>query len=468
MVLNAKRNSATMSGDGHPARERHLHRSSAERHSLAVILNLVRTGATTRNEIERKSGLGRAVVAARLALLAENNLIDEGELGPASGGRAPRRVRFNAEAGLVLVAVLDRSAIGVGVSDLAGSLLIEHHEAADLADGPEQILKRLDALFAWILDQHQHDRNLWAIGIAVPGPVEPSDAGGDGWPTLHFLPTWDRFPVVQRMVARHKVPVWVCSNVQMMTLGEARSGGSVGVRDSLFVKFGRGISAGIMSDGRFHRGAQGAAGLIGHISTGIEGDVVCRCGNRDCLEVVAGEDAIVRRALAAAGDGRSRLLAESLAAGGMISAIDVANAAQLGDSFSAELLARSGRMVGTALAALTNAFNPSLIVLSGGIVQADDIFLAAIREAVYRGSHPLVTRDLRIIRSQMGSSAGLVGSALVVIGDLFSGAVLDRWVGSGSPLNTADTAELVAKAEAGIGASIPGPPAPARQPVHGG
>src|SRR5690606_31234311 len=109
--------------------------------------------------------------------------------------------------------------------------------------GPEQILKRLETLFAWVLDQHQNDRKLWAIGIAVPGPVEPSD-GDEGWPTLHFLPTWGRFPLVQRLVARHKVPVWVRSNVQMMTLGEARSGGSVGVGNSLFVKFGRSISAG--------------------------------------------------------------------------------------------------------------------------------------------------------------------------------------------------------------------------------
>jgi predicted NBD/HSP70 family sugar kinase len=188
--------------------------------------------------------------------------------------------------------------------------------------------------------------------------------------------------------------------------------------------------------------------LIGHISTGEDSAIVCRCGNTGCLEVVAGEEAIVREGLLAASDGRSRHLANALAATGEITAADVGLAAQLGDPFSAELLARCGRLIGTTLAALTNSFNPSLVVLSGGIAHADDILLATIREAVYRRSHPLVTRDLRIVRSQMGNSAGLVGSALVVVEDLFSADSLGRWIAHGSPVRDPEFAGLVGRARA--------------------
>lgn len=459
MVLDARnKTSAPVHRPGRPRLR--VRRPDAERRSLVTILNLVRCrAARTRQDIERQSGLGRAVVARRLETLMDVGLVEEGELAPAKGGRAPRLVQFRADAGLVLVAVLDRSTIGVGVADLSGRLKIEHHEAAD-PDDPEATLKRLATLFDWMLDQHKPNREVWGIGLAVPGPVELADDQPNARPTFHFMPGWDQFPLVESLIVRHKVPVWVRSNVQMMTLGEATAGISVGARNALFVKFGKSINAGLISEGHFHRGAQGAAGLIGHIPVDVQTSVVCRCGNRGCLEVAAGEDAIVREAVNAAREGHSRLLAETLEANGEISATDVAHAAQLGDSFSAELLSRCGRLVGTVLASLANAFNPSLIILTGGIVQGDDIFLAAIREAVYRRSHPLVTRDLRVTRSQMGNSAGLVGSAMVAIDGLFETELLGGWIGVGSPLRHPRIADSVAEAQQALGraAEQPHPP----------
>ena len=101
---------------------------------------------------------------------------------------------------------------------------------------------------------------------------------------------------------------------------------------------------------------------------------------------------------------------------------------------SAELLARSGRHIGTTIAALTNSFNPSLIVLGGPWAQQSDILLAASREAIYRRTHPLVSRDLKIVRSQMSASATLVGLASSIIDEMFSPYPLARWVKHSSPL----------------------------------
>ena len=150
--------------------------------------------------------------------------------------------------------------------------------------------------------------------------------------------------------------------------------------------------------------------------------------------LVAGADAISRSATKAAQTGQSRELAELLLANGELSPADVATAAIMGDAFSAELLARSGRQIGTTIAALTNAFNPSLIVLGGPWAQQSDILLAAIREAIYRRSHPLVSRDLKIIRSQMSGSATLIGLALSIVDEIFAPYPLARWVKLASPL----------------------------------
>jgi hypothetical protein len=108
----------------------------------------------------------------------------------------------------------------------------------------------------------------------------------------------------------------------------------------------------------------------------------------------------------------------------------------LGDLFCVELLGRCGRLVGEALAPLTNLVNPSLIVIGGVVAESGgDSLLAGIREAVYRQSHPMVSRDLQIMRSQMGASSGLVGAAQVVVEELFSPTLLQGWVGQGSPLH---------------------------------
>src|SRR5690606_39836181 len=80
-----------------------------------------------------------------------------------------------------------------------------------------------------------------------------------------------------------------------------------GLSDIIYVKLGRSISAGLISEGRLHRGAQGAAGMIGHSRVG-----------EDLLEAVAGADAIAREGMAAAEDrseGR-RVGKEGRAAGG--------------------------------------------------------------------------------------------------------------------------------------------------------
>jgi predicted NBD/HSP70 family sugar kinase len=392
--------------------------------SLALLLNLVRTGAaTTRQELERRSELGRAVVADRLATMIELGLLKEGELGQATGGRAPRQMQFRQDAGSILVSAIDQSSIALGIADLNGQLLVEHHEAAQLEAGPEAILDRLATIFEWLLKETEKPAP-WGIGLALPGPIEKPTADFETVPVLQTVQSWQGFPFLERLSVRFGVPIFARSGVQTMTMGEAKAGGGRGLSDIIYVKLGRSISAGLISEGQLHRGAQGAAGMIGHSRVG-----------EDLLEAVAGADAIAREGMAAAEDGRSPYLAQTLARQGELSVVDIGHAAQLGDLFCVELLGRCGRMVGEALAPLTNLVNPALIVVGGVVAESGgDSLLAGIREAVYRQSHPMVTRDLQIVRSQMGASSGLVGAAQVVVEELFAPATLQGWIGLGSPL----------------------------------
>lgn len=421
--------------------------------SLVELLNLVRSEtATTRQELERQSDLGRAVVADRLTMLGELGLVDESELGTATGGRAPRLVRFAARRAAILVATLDQTAIGVGVADLSGNLLTEHHEAADLSAPPAQLTERLAALFRWSLDRHAATEGVWGLSLSVPGAVQSGADGAFLAATPPIMPAWDGFPLVETLTRSFGVPVWIRSSVETMTMGELHAGAGLGQRTMLFIKVGRRIGAGIVCDGQLFRGAQGAAGLIGSLP-------VVSAGQSGSLDSLAGSDMIQREGMAAATDGRSAVLADILRRGGEITAIEVSQAAQVGDAASIGILATSGHLIGQVVATLANALNPDLIVLSGTLVQTNDILLAAVREAVYGASHPLVTRDLRIIRSQMGSSAGLVGAARVASEALFAPAFLKEWVLQGRPTaHPAFSAYMAQLAQAP--SQAPAPPMP--------
>jgi predicted NBD/HSP70 family sugar kinase len=444
-------------------------RLESERYSLVAVMELVRSGrAKTRLEIERLSGLGRAVVTDRLGTLIELGLVEEGELGPAIGGRAPRRVQFRADAGRILVATFDRTTIGIGLADLAGRLRVEHYEAADPAAGPAATLSRLDTLFDWVLEQYQDGADLWGIGLGVPGSLYAAEAPARALNLLGAALDLDEAVLTEALVARYRAPVWVRSLIQLMTVGEfgTRFEAGMAERDILYVDLGDEISAGFVSDGRLHRGAHGVAGHIGHIAVGSSAEV-CRCGNTGCLELTAGGGAIAREGLLAAQDGRSRTLGEVLQANKQITVTDVGFSARLGDPFCAELLSRCGQQIGRALAAVTNAINPAVIVLGGEVARTGDILLAAIREAVYRHSAPVVTRDLRIIRSQMGRSAGLVGAGLLAADALFAPEMLGGWITTGMPRHHPEVKTLLARIGTAATAEAEPAPPPARRRVSG-
>ena len=395
--------------------------------ALAMILNEVRSGGSrSRSELVTRTGLTRGVVAQRINELIELGLVAENEVGPSTGGRPPRRVTFRADAGHLLVADLGATSIDVAVTDLDGRILGHRDEPADVQAGPERSLQRIEELFEQLTDATRDlPGPLWGIGIGVPGPVE-FRSGRPVSPPI--MPGWDGYPVRERFAERYGAPVWVDNDVNILALGEWRSGIAVGHDNVVVVKIGTGIGAGIISNGRIHRGAQGAAGDVGHIQVVDAASVLCRCGNVGCLEALAGGAALARDGEALANSGRSERLRIALEQHGRVTAEDVARAASFGDPLAISLLQMAGHRVGLMLASVVNFFNPSLIVVGGGVAQSGDQLLAAIRETVYRRSLALATRDLVVQRSSLGALAGVIGASTMVLEQLFSRDSLARWL----------------------------------------
>jgi len=467
LLISKKSDSPQSSGAVAPRKPRANGSAQLDRRDLAAIVKLLRVSdALTRNDIESQTGLGRAAVAERLVALNELGLIDEGELGKTSGGRAPRLVRFNRNAGLVMVAVVGQTTLGMGVADLSGDLVFEHHESSTHNLSPTIIAKRLITLFDWALEQLQHSSDdVWSIALSVPGAVPSTDVQTAAVENSHGPTAWRGVPICEQLMIRYHASVHLRSRIQMMTRGENRRGGGAGASDLLVIDVGKEISAGLVSAGKLCLGAQFAAGMIGHSSIDDGNNKPCWCGNTGCLETEVGTAAIATAGETAAKDKRSEVLATVFNSQGFVGAMDVVQAAQNGDPFSAELLARSGRLLGAATAILVNVLNPSVVVLAGRFVQSGDVLLAAFRETVYRKSHPLVTRDLTIMRSQLGSSGSLVGAAIVAVDELFETNYLPGWIGTGTPSKHADLQSAIVVAKKSL-ASDSSPKPPTEPPIE--
>jgi predicted NBD/HSP70 family sugar kinase len=380
--------------------------------ALVRVLDAIRLQrARTRPELGRQLDLGRTVVTQRVSQLLARRLLDEGTPAPSTGGRPARQLRFRADAA--------RPApepprgrprrrfptCGCRAASRSGRFLRptarwrRHRRPGGVRLFDELLSTRVFGT-----------PTLWGIGVGLPGPVEFAV----GRPiTPPIMPGWDRYPVRDRLAARYGVPVWVDNDVNLMALGELRAGCARDHTDMIFIKVGTGIGAGLISGGRLHRGAQGVAGDVGHVAVVDDATVVCRCGNVGCLEAVAGGAALAGAA---------------------------ANMAAAGDPAVRSLLTESGRRVGQMLATLVNFYNPSLIVIGGGLADAGESYLDTIRQVVFARSLPLATHDLRIVRTALRGTVGLRGAAAVVIDELFSRGRIGRWIGHGSPAGRPEVA----------------------------
>ena len=395
--------------------------------SLLRIVNMVRGGeASTRPEIGRVTGLGRGVVTQRVDQAIEMGYLEDGEFGPSSGGRAPRTLRFRGDRGRIVVCALGALHIHVGVAMLEGDILEQEHRAWDISRGPAETL---DAAMAMIDDvlARTPDVPVWGLSVGIPGPVD-FDSGRPVAPPI--MPGWNGFDVRRRFEEHYDAPVWVDNDVNLLALGE-RAKRRDEQPDLIYCKVGSGIGAGLLSHGRLHRGANGAAGDIGHVRV-RDSEAQCRCGKVGCLEAVAGGWALVRDATQAVAEGATGKLAQAIERGEELTPEAISIAAETGDALAISLVQRSARVVGESIATLVNMFNPGVIVIGGAVTAAGEVFLAEVRQRVYELSLPLATRDLSIVQSLNDRREPLRGGAEMVREELFS-ATFPKWFADGRP-----------------------------------
>ncbi|GAS98637.1 transcriptional regulator/sugar kinase [Mycolicibacterium canariasense] len=375
------------------------------------VFTLIRErGETTRADITAVTGLSRTAVAARLAALADAGLVLEGEQVPSTGGRPATPVSFNTHAGVVLSVAVGISRTRLAVCDLAGVILRLSDIDQEMALGPDDLMpdvvKGLDVLL-----EDRPSATVFGIGLSLPGPVDRERGCSRDSP---ILPGWDGVALRPYFADRFDaIPVILDNDANAIALAE-RGGELEGHTDLLVLKASTGLGAGIIAGGALQRGASGAAGEFGHNKIAAAKGRPCRCGDTGCLETVAGGWAIVHE-----------LQQRGYTVRHLRDVVELANG---GDPETRRMIRDSGRYVGEGIAPAVNLLNPKVLVITGDMAGAYDIFVAGLREALYGNATTMATRELEVVASAHGGTAAPVGSAAMALDEVLSARAVDALV----------------------------------------
>lgn len=272
-------------------------------------------------------------------------------------------------------------AIDVGGTKLAAGVVSDSGEVLARASAPTPATSDGEALFAALMELvgavTTGDEKVCGVGCG--GPMS---AGGEQVSPLN-IPAWRGFPLRARLAAETRLPTFVDNDAKAVALGEGWVGAARGIDNFIGMVVSTGIGGGIVLDGRLLDGAAGNAGHVGHVIVEPDGRG-CACGARGCLEAEASGTAI-----------RS------------MTGKPPSDAAP-------EVIERTGRLVGRAVASIANLLDLELAVVAGSVAFGfGDRFFAAAQKEMDACARLDFSRGVRIVAAALGDAAPIVGAARI-------------------------------------------------------
>ncbi|MGA9769629.1 MAG: ROK family protein [Blastocatellia bacterium] len=251
---------------------------------------------------------------------------------------------------------------------------------------------------------------LRAVGIGAPGPLDPDT----GYIIESSNMKFKNFPLGPRLAEVFKCRAIVDNDVNAGAYGEFRRGAARGASEVVAMFVGTGIGGGLIINGALYHGASKNAGEVGHIVVKANGPR-CGCGARGCLESVASRTAMTRDIRRSIERGENTSVRDLLKKDtDSLSGNDLRKAYDAGDELVIKTLHRAAKFIGIGIGSLVNLLAPEIVVLGGGVIEAmTDDFLARIDRSTRRVALDFATKDLKIVRAELGDDAGVIGAAML-------------------------------------------------------
>jgi glucokinase len=299
--------------------------------------------------------------------------------------------------------------IQFGIVDSRGAI----HGRAKTKTNPDQ---GLDAILDKIVDglgdaaksAGTKADKLAALGIGVPGPVDP--ATGIVHEAVNLR--WSNTPIGDMLTERLGIPVVVDNDVNVALYGEARHGAGMGSSHLAGAWIGTGVGGGLVLDGKLYYGHYFSAGEIGHIQL-YPGNPV----GMKTVENICSRTAMADRIVQLVRSNRSSMI-RNLAGDKWphLKSKVLAEAYLKEDDLVVEVVNEAADRLGVALGNITTLLSLDRIILGGGLTEAlQEPFVERVRASVHRTAFPAIARQVEVVGSQLDDDAGVIGAALLAI-----------------------------------------------------
>jgi predicted NBD/HSP70 family sugar kinase len=356
---------------------------------------LLSNGPSTQAELARGTGLSTATVSNIVRDMAAKGVVATSPVN--SSGRRALLVRLTDTGDIAVGVDFGRRHVRIVLATLGYEVLAEESVVLPLGYDVSESLHAAAGLLDRLLEGNGFERqSVLAVGVGVPGPIDRRTG------TViqgAILPEWVGVNLRDLEDAFH-FPVVVDNDANLGALAEVTWGENRGIRNLIFVKIGTGIGAGLILNGQPYYGYLGITGELGHTPVAEHG-IICRCGNRGCLETVASTTVML--------DSLSR------GSGAAVTTAEIVTGGLARDPATLRVVGDAGAAIGKAIANIANIINPEIVLIGGPLAGLGDTLLDPIRHGILQNAIPAIGETTTLRMSSLGDRAESLGAAAIVI-----------------------------------------------------
>jgi glucokinase len=297
---------------------------------------------------------------------------------------------------------LGATKIDLGLIDPQDRIVTHRRIPTQEGEGPQAVVERIAQSVAELTHELPAGKEIAAVGICSPGPVD-HQAGmlldPPNLPALHHT------PLRQLLVDRLNLPVSLEHDAKAAALGEFYYGAGRNDQSMVYIVVGTGVGAAIIVDGQIYRGLHNFAGEVGHITLDRGGEL-CSCGSRGCAETYMSGPWLARRYQYAIDRGGWAPSTENWHA---ITGEQISQLAEQGDPLAIKILVEAGEALGVTVASLAMILNLDLYVIGGSVAKCGGFFLDPARKLVPRYSFRSVSSGVRIVANELDTDGPILG-----------------------------------------------------------
>jgi len=297
---------------------------------------------------------------------------------------------------------LGGSSLKYALGTAQGEILKEGKRPSHATKGTNIILNEISQA---IIEMGNHAKSLGlkpiVVGMGTPGAVDVTTGYLKGsTPNFKF---WHNVPIKHELEKRVNLPVFVDNDANLMALGEAKFGAGFGHQNIICLTIGTGIGGGIILNGELFRGSNYSGAELGHTTIKHDG-LKCLCGGKGCLERYASASAMIELFY------KKSLLNSSPVEKEKINVKYIFQQRKLGNTLATEIIEKSAYYLGRGLANFINIFNPTIIIIGGGVAEAGKTYLREVEEVAFHYAMDCAKENVKIVGAKLGNRAGSLGA----------------------------------------------------------